>query len=407
MTTSLTGVLDLANYTAFSAALFERMRQFNAALGELELYEFRYGLDNLTPETGWQSVDCPETGALLEIIHQPQFFEAIELKPKKDGRIVLDEKILWLTRILMVGLATGTYSAECIDRHFYFDVRGFFFLVRTEYFPASIMARFGGSPYARFSPAQKQLETLQDLGFKEFNAANQSINHAFIGALQALIAARGTPLLLAIVGPTAAGKTEIVAQLSRELALAGKTITTIEMDNFYKDREFRDGKPLNEEVIHFSLFTQCIHDLLGGKPAQMPRYDFVEATSSHDLDGNLRPGQTMMRVEPADILLLEGNFPFHIPQIAPWIGIKVVYLTDDPIRLKRKWRRDVDYRKKYDPRYLCNRYFRTQFLRAQEVYLPMMETCDIVVDTTGAALWLTPEAAAVAGKTVTPDDIQA
>ncbi len=407
MMTSLPGALDLTNYPAFSAALFERMRQFNAALGDLELYEFRYGLDNLTPESGWQSVDCLNADSLLELIHLPQFYETVELKPKKDGRIVLDEKIVWLSRILMVGLATGTYSPEWIDRHFYFDVRGFFFLVRTEYFSSRIMARFGGSPYALFSPAQKQLEALQDLGFKEFDAANRSINRAFIGTLQALIAAHSTPLLLAIVGPSAAGKTEIVAQLSRDLAAAGKSITTIEMDHFYKDREFRDGKPMNEEIIHFSLFTQCIEKLLSGQLAFMPRYDFVEANSSHDLDGNLRPGQTMIRVEPADILLLEGNFPFHIPQIAPWIEIKVVYLTDDPVRLKRKWRRDVDYRKKYDPRYLCNRYFRTQFLRAQEVYLPMMETCDIVVDTTGAALWLTPDAAAIAGKTATPDDILA
>jgi hypothetical protein len=32
-------------------------------------------------------------------------------------------------------------------------------------------------------------------------------------------------------------------------------------------------------------------------------------------------------------------------EIANLIGVKVVYLTDDPIRLKRKWKRDIDYRK--------------------------------------------------------------
>ncbi len=101
-----------------------------------------------------------------------------------------------------------------------------------------------------------------------------------------------------------------------------------------------------------------------------------------------------MEIEPADIILLEGNFPFHLPEIAHLAGIKIVYLTDDPIRLKRKWKRDIDYRKKYDPVYLCNRYFRTQFLRAAEVYLPLMEVSDVVVDTTAAALWVKPEIAA-------------
>lgn len=378
----------------FPAVLYEKMCSRFAGIADLELYEFQYCLDNLAPAGGWAAVACPDRGEVERLVRLPQFFESIELKPKKDNRIVLDERISRLSQMLLVGLATGQYPFDWIDRLFYFDLRGFFFLVRTEYFPEQVLRRFGGAPYARFTPVQRELAGLPEIGFKDFNAANQEINAAFIQVLQGLIAKQGTPLLLTIVGPTAAGKTEIVAQLSHCLGQAGKSITTIEMDNFYKDREFRDSRGMGIEVIHYDLFQQCIHRLLAGQPAVMPRYDFVAATSSHDLDGHLRPGQTLIDVAPADILLLEGNFPFHIPEIAPLIGIKVVYLTDDPIRFKRKWKRDIDYRKKYDPFYLCNRYFRTQFLRAQEIYLPMMKTCDIVVDTTGAALWLSPQSAA-------------
>jgi hypothetical protein len=78
-------------------------------------------------------------------------------------------------------------------------------------------------------------------------------------------------------------------------------------------------------------------------------------------------------------------------ELAGLISLKVVYLTDDPIRLKRKWKRDVDYRKSYDPAHFRNRFFKTQFQRAEDVYRPQIETCDIVVDTTGAAIWATPE----------------
>jgi hypothetical protein len=77
------------------------------------------------------------------------------------------------------------------------------------------------------------------------------------------------------------------------------------------------------------------------------------------------------------------------------IGIKVVYLTDDPVRLKRKWKRDIDYRKKYEPTYFRNRYFKDQFIMAEFAYRPQMSMCDIVVDTTGAALWTTPEIAEI------------
>ena len=98
-----------------------------------------------------------------------------------------------------------------------------------------------------------------------------------------------------------------------------------------------------------------------------------------------------MPIAPADIIFIEGNFPFLLDDIAPLIGIKVVYLTDDAVRLKRKWKRDIDYRKKYDHFYLCNRYFKDQFLMAQTCYQPQLRNCDICVDTTGATLWLTPE----------------
>jgi uridine kinase len=73
----------------------------------------------------------------------------------------------------------------------------------------------------------------------------------------------------------------------------------------------------------------------------------------------------------------------------------VVYLTDDPIRFKRKWKRDIDYRKKYEPRYFCNRYFKDQFIMAEISYRPQMMVCDMVVNTTEAALWATPEVASI------------
>lgn len=389
----MTDLSSLSDGYRFSEILFAKMALIDPGIPELELYEFRYALDLITPVDGWNSISLMETGSIESLIQQPDFYESIQIKPMKNGKIVLDEKIAWLTRMLFVGLVTEKYTAQWVNKFFYFDIRGFIFLVRTKYYTRSILEHFEGHPFVQFSPGQKSLAKLQDIGFGEFKEANRVINQAFVDAVKKIIATKGTPLLLTLVGPSAAGKTEIVSRFSEELTREGKSITSIEMDNFFKDREFRDGKPMDREVIHFDLFQQCMKTLLEGKPASMPKYHSSLSVSSHDLDGNLRHGQSPLRVEPADIILLEGNFPFYIPEIAPLIGLKIVYLTDDPIRLKRKWRRDIDYRRKYDPVYLCNRYFRTQFLRAREVYLPMMEICDMVVDTTAATLWLTPEMA--------------
>jgi uridine kinase len=236
-----------------------------------------------------------------------------------------------------------------------------------------------------------KFERFQDLGYKDFKEANVEIDQAFVDSVKKLIKFRGTPILITLAGPSAAGKTEITERLFNAFEQTGRKITTIEVDNFLLDREYRDDKPMGKESTHFDLLMHSLLEILKGKKTTIPRYDFVYATSSHDQKGILKPGCTSLEVEPADIIFMEGNFPFHVEEISGLIGIKAVYLTDDPIRIKRKWKRDIDYRKKYDPAYFMNRFFRTQFLRAEDCYLPLMKVCDLVVDTTGAALWATPE----------------
>ena len=389
---------DIFNPQVFSATLFETMKHINPGLDDLELYEFRYGLNNLTPKAGWDTVQLDPMADIEKKVSERSFYDSIKIKPKEDDCIVLDENILKLTRMLMAGLVTGTYPEIWVNEHFYFDIRGFYFLHRTEYFTARVLAHFGGKPFRQFEQKQKMFERCQSVGYKDFQAANAGVDSLFIESVKKLIAARGTPILLAIAGPTAAGKTEIAERLQAAFELDGKDIASIEMDNFLTDRDQREAKGIftqGKEALHFELFKQCLGDICQGKKISMPRYDFVYATSSHDNSGNLKPGGVPIEIEPADIIFIEGNFPFLIKEVAHLIGIKVVYLTDDPVRLKRKWKRDMDYRKKYEPTYFRNRYFKDQFIMAEIAYRPQLEICDMCVDTSGAALWATPEVAEI------------
>jgi len=386
----------------FSKVLYKKMKAVNAGIEELELYEFRYALNNITPENeDWAAVQVDDRAEVEERIHSRDFYNAIQIKPRVGDRIVLDEAIVRLTDMLFVGLVTGTYSEEWIRAHFYFDIRGFYFLTRTVYFTDAVVAHLGGRPFRSFEQKQKRFERTQELGYKEFKEANAEVDQAFIESVGTLVTTKGTPLILAIAGPTAAGKTEIVERLRHSFEQAGRQVTSIELDNFLTDRDQREQKgiyTLGKEAIHFALLKQSLESLCQGHRITIPRYDFVYATSSHDLDGTLKPGGVPIEVDPADLIFIEGNFPFLLEEVAPLIGIKVVYLTDDAIRLKRKWKRDIDYRKKYEPTYFRNRYFRNQFLMAQKCYVPQMQLCDLVVDTTGAAIWATPETAQILGK---------
>ncbi len=382
----------------FSALLYERMARINPGVADLALYEFRYALNNLIPDEGWESVKLDSTDEIERRVNDRAFYNGIQIKPKVGERIVLDDSILGLTRMLLVGLVTGQYSDIWVNTHFYFDLRGFYFLHRTTYFTDNVLAHLGGAPFARFEQRQKQFERYQGIGYQDFRAANVRVDDLFIESVRALIAAKGTPILLAVAGPTAAGKTEIVERLQDAFERDGKRTASIEMDNFLTDRDEREARGIftqGKEALHFHLLKQALEDICQGRRISIPRYDFVFATSSHDGAGALKSAGVPIEIEPADIVFIEGNFPFLIQEVIHLIGIKVVYLTDDPVRMKRKWKRDIDYRKKYEPTYFRNRYFKDQFIMAEIAYRPQLEVCDLCVDTTGAALWVTPEIAEI------------
>jgi uridine kinase len=393
--------LILNDPNAFSETLFEKMKQINPGISELELYEFRYGLNDLVPEKGWGSVKLDGKKEIELRLSNRDFYDGIQIKPKVGDRVVLDEQIIQLAQMLFVGLVTGEYEQDWVKTLFYFDVRGFYFLHRTLYFTENVLEHFGSKPFQCFEQKQKNFERYQDLGYKDFKEANANIDALFIESVKKIIAFRGTPILLAIAGPTAAGKTEIVERLRVAFGQAGQQVASIELDNFLTDRDYRESKGIHTEgkqALHFALFKQSLEDITHGKKISIPHYDTIYATSSHDLDGNLKPGGVPIEIEPADIIFIEGNFPFLLEEVVHLIGIKVVYLTDDPVRMKRKWKRDIDYRKKYDPSYFRNRFFKDQFIMAKIAYLPQMEVCDMTVDTTGAALWVTPEIAEILRK---------
>ena len=233
----------LQDLDVFSKTLFEKMARVYPGVGEMELYEFRYALDNIYPENGgWISVipDSPEE--IEQRVNNRDFYSGIQLKPRRDDKIILDAPILRLVRMLFVGLVTGGYSEEWIVKHFSFDARGFLFLHRTVYFTETVKTHLGGKPYRTFEQKQRIFERSQDIGYKDFKKANAEVDQLFIESIKKLVTFKGTPILLAIAGPTAAGKTEIVERLSSIFTQAGHRVTAIEMDNFLTDRDYREAK---------------------------------------------------------------------------------------------------------------------------------------------------------------------
>jgi uridine kinase len=385
--------ININDQDQFSQILYQYLQVINPAIMDLELFEFRYALENLIPKFGWEGVEINEPQEIEVMLDTCDYYESIQLRPRINGKPVMDEQIVHLTQMLFKGLVIGKYSPDWIDQHFFFDLRGFYFFHRTAYYNHMNKSWLGSAPYKSFEQKQRKFIHLQAVGYQVFKQANQEVDQCFIDLLKNLIQQGNQPLLIGIAGQTAAGKTEIVARIQQEFTKQELSFTSLEIDHFLTDRDLREEQgidSLGKEALHFDLFIHTLKELRQGKKISIPQYDFISATSSHTLEGELKPGCSTGVVVPADLIFIEGNFPFLYPEVAELIDLKVVYLTDDEIRLKRKWKRDIDYRKKYEQTYFLNRYFREQFLMAEAAYIPQMGKCDILVDTTKAEIWLKP-----------------
>ena len=127
----------------FSSRLFEVMKRINEGIEDLELYEFRYALDNLIPEAGWDAVTLEGQEEIEQRVRNRDFYTGVQLRPRAGGRIVLDESIVCLNRMLFAGMVNGAYPEEWVRALFYFDLRGFYFVPRTVYFTDEVRAHFG------------------------------------------------------------------------------------------------------------------------------------------------------------------------------------------------------------------------------------------------------------------------
>lgn len=142
-------------------------------------------------------------------------------------------------------------------------------------------------------------------------------------------------LVIAIAGGTGSGKTTVAKAIIRELA--DERITLISMDSYYRDQSHL---PLSERVktnydhpdaIDKDLLIAHIQDLLAGKPIEKPVYCFKTHTRLKETE----------RVEPGDVLIIEGIFALEDERIRKLTDIKIYVETDADIRFIRRLKRDI------------------------------------------------------------------
>ena len=143
------------------------------------------------------------------------------------------------------------------------------------------------------------------------------------------------PVMLAIAGDSAAGKTTITAGLVR--ALGEDQCTAVCVDDYHRyDREERKGLPftaLHPDCNHVDIMEQQLQLLASGHPILKPVYD-------HHTGRLVRPEY----IEPRRFVIVEGLLPLHTKLAAACFDVTVYLNPPEEIRREWKIKRDTGQR---------------------------------------------------------------
>jgi uridine kinase len=146
------------------------------------------------------------------------------------------------------------------------------------------------------------------------------------------------PFIIGIAGGTGSGKTTVARKIYQSLRLDEAVF--LDQDSYYRNL---DHLPVEErKKLNFdhpdSLDNELLFDHLGRltarEPIDKPTYDFAANTRA--------TGTT--RVEPRDVILVEGILLFVEPRLREVFDLKIFVDTDADVRFIRRLQRDLELR---------------------------------------------------------------
>lgn len=144
-----------------------------------------------------------------------------------------------------------------------------------------------------------------------------------------------TPLLIGIAGGTGSGKSTVARRVAE--ALVGHSVAFVDMDAYYKS--FSHLTLEARHTINWDHPETFDLDLLDAHLAALARGDAIEKPVYDYTTHGRRPAP--VRVEPADVVVVDGVLLFADERLRKRLEIKVFVDADADERLMRRIRRDM------------------------------------------------------------------
>ena len=180
-------------------------------------------------------------------------------------------------------------------------------------------------------------------------------------------------LVIGIAGGSGSGKTTVVKALRESLQT--EKVVVIPQDSYYKDisdlsdEEKRVHNFDHPDSIDWELLCDQLADLKKGKTIQQPIYSYISCGRSKT---------ETLKVEPADVIIIEGILIFTCKELRDQMDIKIFVDADDDDRLMRVMERDIAERGK-DVHWVIERYSRTVKPMYLQFIEPSKRYADIII----------------------------
>ena len=179
-------------------------------------------------------------------------------------------------------------------------------------------------------------------------------------------------LVIGIAGGSGSGKTTVVKAITENL---NKKVVVIPQDCYYKDSsDLTDEQKRvhnfdHPDAIEWDLLCEQLKQLKQGKAVDQPIYSFISCSRSKT---------ETTRVEPADVIIIEGILIFTCKKLRDQMDIKIFVDADDDDRLMRVMERDITERGK-DVHWVIERYSRTVKPMYLQFIEPSKRYADIII----------------------------